>query len=723
MAERRGAKRSGRSRAKRGRKDRAGGESRSRRDRRRDREKGGWFRHPLVRFLIVSGLVAACLGLFVVALILFHYDRQAARFDLSAVGRLPMETEILDATGARIGYLHGEDVGVPVELDSVSRHFLDALIAREDSRFYRHHGIDRYGLVRAWIRNLREGRTVQGASTITMQLTRMTYGLSGRNMQRKLLEMAIARRIEKHYEKDEILSRYVNRIFLGTGMNGIQQAATGYFGKPASDLTLPEAAMIAGVIRAPNGFSPFRHYEKALAEMRSTLSRMEDEGMITAEQAEAHSQARPEVLPQSRWMKILREQAKISERTHLLDMIENRVEELVPSLAGVGGLTVRTTFDLRLQNATRASVARRLSEIESLPGYGHPTYSEYTSGDPEYLQAAVSVVENFTGAFRAVVGGRDHDHSQFHRAIRSRRPMGSVFKPLVYGAAFERGLFPGVLISDARIEPGEIPWDPEGWDPNNADGVHGGPMPAEVGLIRSRNTMTARVGEWAGIENVLTMMEHAGLGDPGEEISPTIYIGTLGASVNRLASAYTIFATGGIRHEPFFIQAIEDRDGSLLYEHEGGSYRVLSPGATWLTSNILERVVSEGGTAAALRERGFTAPAGGKTGTTNDFFDAWFSGYTSRLSGCVWIGLDQPDTILEGAYGGAIAMPVWQDIMTEAENLGYEFTDFASPEEVIEMQLCRESGKLARDDCEEAGALYIERVPHDLIPRKFCDRH
>ncbi len=659
----------------------------------------------------------------VLAMIVFHYDRQAARFDISSVGRLPMETEVLDATGERIGYLHGEDVGMPVPLDSVSPHFVNALVAREDSRFYRHHGIDRIGLLRAWIRNAKEGRAVQGASTITMQLTRMTYGLTGKTMQRKLLEMAIARRIEKNYEKFEILSQYVNRIFLGTGMNGIEQASMGYFGKSSSDLTLPEAAMIAGVIRAPNGFSPFRNYEAALREMRSTIWRMEDEGMISKKEAEVFAEARPVVQNQSRWMEILRQQSKVSEQTHLLQMVESKVNELLPSLVGVGGLTIQTTIDLRLQSAAEKSVSARLQEIEIRPGYPHPTLSDFAEGEPAYLQASMSVVENFTGAMRAVVGGREFSHSAYDRAMDSRRPMGSIFKPLVYGTAFERGLFPGVLISDAQLKAGEIKWDREGWDPANSDGTFGDPMPAALGLIRSRNTMTARVGEWAGIENVLTMMEHAGLGSSGEGYSPTVYIGTLGANVSRVASAYSVFATGGVRHQPYYIETVMDRDGSQRFQHEAASYQVLSSGAAWLTSNILKQVLEEGGTGSALRDRGFRAPAGGKTGTTNDFYDAWFAGYTSRLSGCVWIGLDQPDTIYDGAYGGKIAMPIWEDVMKMAQAIGYEFTDFAPPEEVIEMQLCRKSGRLAKDDCAEAGALYIELVPHDLIPRRFCDQH
>lgn len=433
----------------------------------RRKSEARWFHYPLFRFVVVAGLFAAAVALLIGLMVLFHYDRLAAQYDLSAVGRFPLETEVLDATGARIGYLHGEDVGMPVPLESVSPHFFNALIAREDSRFYRHHGIDRYGLVRAWIRNAKEKRAVQGASTITMQLTRMTYGLTGKTIQRKLLEMAIARRIEKHYSKNDILSQYVNRVFLGTGMNGIEQAAQGYFGKSSADLTMPEAAMIAGVIRAPNGFSPFRHYETALREMRGTLGRMEDEGMITKKELARYRDMRPVVLDQDRWMRMLREQSKVSGDSYLLKMIEEKVGELLPSYVGIGGMKIQTTIDMRLQSAVEIAVEERLRALESQPGYSHPTVAGYQSGDPQYLQAAVTILENHSGAMRAMLGGRAYQDSAFNRATQSRRPMGSIFKPLVYGTAFERGLFPGMLISDGRIAPGEISWDDEGWDPQN----------------------------------------------------------------------------------------------------------------------------------------------------------------------------------------------------------------------------------------------------------------
>lgn len=695
-------------------------------------------RGAFFRFVFKFSAFVLALALIAGLLVLHHYDRRAARYDLAAVGRLPRETVVLGADGTRIGHLHAENVTQPVSLAEISPHFLDALVAREDSRFRRHRGVDHIGLVRAWLRNLKEKRFAQGASTLTMQLARMTYGLREKSYERKLVETALARRIEKRYSKDEILHQYANRIFLGTGMNGIGQAARGYFGKSADELTLSESAMIAGIIRAPNGFSPFRHPEAALREMRGTLDRMVEEGMITGEEADAAKASPPAVLPQQRWMERLREQSKVSPGSWELDLVERRIHELFPSHTGTGGLTVHTTFDTRVQRAAEEALEKGLRTVERTPGYRHPLREDYrgrerggegtTHGDgksdPAYLQGAVAVVDNGSGALRALVGGRDHDHSSFNRAIQSNRQMGSVFKPLVYATAFEVGLFPGTLVDDSEIEPGEIEWDPTGWNPANSDGRHLGLLPAEAGLIQSRNTMSVRVGERAGLRRVLAMRELAGLGAAdGTEPLPPVYLGSNGASPRDLASAYSIFATGGERWPTYLVERVLDRDGTVLHEHEAEPHRVVSPGATWMTANLLKRVVEEGGTASSLRSSGFPFPAAGKTGTTDDFHDAWFVGCTSRLTAAVWVGLDQPAPIAPGAFGGKIALPVWRDLMAEAADIGYEFTEFNRPGAVLPVKLCRRSALLANEHCEAEGHAYVEQVPEDMIPRDFCREH
>jgi penicillin-binding protein 1A len=674
--------------------------------------------HPLVRLGVVLFVATGLLSLGAGLVTFYRYDRLAAGYDIRLVSEIPMASEVLDAAGEHLTYLHGDLVGDPVLLEDISPSFLNALVAREDARFYDHHGIDTRGLVRAWVRNLREKRAVQGASTITMQLARISFGLSSRTVERKLLEMALARRIDQEFTKEEIITLYSNRVFLGTGMNGVEQAAQGYFGKPAADLSVPEAAMIAGVLRAPNGFSPFRNYDAALREMRSTLDRMVEEKYLDPTAAAAYAKERPKVLDQKRWMARLREQSKISGGSWVQQLVDEEVAELLPSYAGVGGLIIHTTLDPRLQAAAEQAIAAGLLEAESLASYPHPTYAQYAGGSPEYLQAATLVLENDSGAIRALVGGRDYEHSAFNRATSARRPLGSAFKPFVYGTAFERGLFPGVMISDDQIAPGEIAWHDDDWSPYNADGTYGGLLPAAVGLIRSRNTMTVRVGEWAGIDHVLRMMDYAGLAPAtGAPRNPTVYLGTVESTVKDLTSAYSAFATGGIRWRPHLIESITDRRGTEVYRNTPANYQVFSPGAAWLTSSLLQQVIEEGGTASSLRKGGFQAPAGGKTGTTSEFRDAWFAGYTSRLTASVWLGFDRPAKIGEGAYGGRIALPIWQEIMSAAAGFGYEFGDLPTAE-LVPMELSRTSGLLPNDVDRAAGDVYMEDVPSDLIPQE-----
>ncbi len=671
----------------------------------------------LFTFVVVSGF------LFLIALFifLFQFERRAQAYDIEAVGRPPRRTTILDATNTPIGFFEGVQGG-DLPLRDISKDFLDALIAREDARFFRHHGVDHFGLLRANLRNLQEKRVVQGASTITMQLSRMTFELRERSYERKLIEMAIARRIERHYSKQEILRLYVNRVFLGTGMHGIEEAAEGYFGKTPSELNLPEAAMIAGIIRAPNGFSPFRHPEASFREMRTTLDRMVDVGMIDADQATIAKGLQPRVKPQERWMDLLQDRREIFKKDWILNMIEAELEQLVPGSKGYGGFTIKCTIDHRIQNSTATAIERWLAGVERVPGYTHPKYPALNGkGEPIYLQGAGVVVDNFNGAIRALVGGRDFSHSEFNRAIFENRQAGSIIKPLVYATAFEKGMFPGTFVSDERILPGEFDWWPsKDWSPLNSDNVHSGVLPAEEGLIKSRNTMTVRVGERAGIDNFQRMLKHAGMSHDKVVRDPQMFIGNVAISLLATTSAYTAFPMGGVRHKPFLIESIEDQTKKIIYHNKLENYQLFSPEAAWLTSSILQKVLEQGGSGARLREWGFDAPAGGKTGTTNDFVDAWFLGYTSRLTGGFWVGFDKPTPILQGAYGSVVAMPVWKETMALAQKIGYEFSEFQQPTEIFPVRLCRKTGLLASPACEKRGFAYTEQVPSSLIPKKFC---
>ena len=667
----------------------------------------------------------------------WYFDYKAAAFDMGKVGSMPRESVVYDWRGEEIGRMQSDD-RIVVSLSQVSPFFLDALLAREDKRFYEHGGIDYFGVARAALRNLKDGSVVQGASTLTMQLARNSFELRERSLRRKLLEMAIARRIEVAYSKDEILELYVNRIFFGSGLYGIERASISYFGKPAAKMNLGEAAMLAGIIRAPNRFSPFRHYKSALGERDMVLGRLLSERMITTEEKEKATGKSIQVRKQKyglAWRTkspgknqpvsegvmgaVRRDLRAIMEKTELED----------------GGLEIYTTFDIRLQRALEQAVESRLRAVERTRGYPHRTMAQFDvrwlknkDERSDYLQAAAVMIDNGSGAVRAMVGGRNYQHSQFNRALVGRRTVGSVFKPLVYAAAFESGTFPGTLISDNSIRRGEIKWYPGNWSPRNSDGEYLGLQKAELGLIRSRNTMSVRVGERAGIDVVKEMAIHAGLAGNsdggGVEKSPQLYIGNMAATLEAVTSAYSVFPNKGFRLRPYVIERIKGRRNDVTYENRRVGYRVLTAEAAWMTSRILEKVMAEGGTGSSARELGFTAPSGGKTGTTNDYQDAWFLGYSNRLTGGVWVGLDQPQKIIDHGYGSRLALPIWVDAMNAAGAME-EYQPGSLPEamDVMQVELCRISGKLVNKGCRQRRLAYREKVPDALIPRTVCDVH
>ena len=686
-----------------------------------------WWARSLASLTIFIAIIGGTIALGVYV----RYKRMAGSYDLRQIGRMPQESVVFDTYGTPFTRLHG-DGRVIVGLEDVSPFFVDALIAREDTRFYQHSGIDLFGVARAIVRNAREGGFAQGASTLTMQLARISFDMREKTLHRKLVEAMLARRIENHYSKQQIIFLYANRVFLGSGLYGIEAAARAHFGKPASDLSLGESAMLAGVIRAPNRFSPFRHYQAALSERDTVLNRMLELEMISAEQAQA---AKMEIIPvlsqdeispsDLRPMGVTEIDRKHRNESYLSEAVRREIERLLTDeQQQVGGLDIYTTFDLELQEAAEQAVENRLHSIEATPGYPHPTRAARRGDQIDYLQAAVTVVDNGLGAVRAMVGGRSFEESRYNRATQARRQAGSIFKPLIYAIAFESGLFPGTLISDQPIQPGEIAWDTTGWSPRNSDGTFGGWTRAEEGLIRSRNTMTVRVGETAGIDAVSEMARYAGIADPAAEAafsSPQIYVGNLGASLMSLTSAYSAFANEGFRADPYFIERIQDRLGNVLYQREPEGYRVVSPGATWLTSQVLQKVMEPGGTGQSVSDLGVSFPVAGKTGTTNDYHDAWFVGYSSSLSCGVWVGLDQPERIVDRGYGGRIALPIWADIMRASETLRYPTMPLPVADDVMTVELCQASGLLASSECRAHGDAYEERAPDAMIPRQTCD--
>lgn len=615
-------------------------------------------RHVLLVSLLKIGIVTAVLWSIVGA----GYYGWAHLFDIREINEMDERSVIYDHEGKYYSRLAGEN-RVAVPFDKVSNDFYNALISREDTRFYKHHGIDPIGIARAVVRNLFLGGFREGASTITQQLARNSFPLGGKNLHRKLIEAALAFRIETELTKEEILAAYVNRIYFGSGTYGIEAASQTYFGKPASKLNLPESATLAGLIRSPNRFSPLNNPEGSLRERNTVLGRMRDLGLITSVQYDEASASPLLAMPRFKTS---------PEDNWAMDAILRELELMLePGQMNEGGLKIYTTIDGPLQAASEQAVRDRLQAVEVQPGYPHKPMSEFvgTVLDGEksapYLQAAAIALDNKSGGIRAIVGGRDYENSKFHRALFGKRQAGSVIKPFVYACAFESGIASNEPVSDDRIQPGEIPRKFGSYDPSNSDGSYRGLQPAGEGLIDSRNTMTVRLGMRAGLDRIANMIVKAGIAaDPPR--FPAICLGAFETNLKDITSAYTVFPTGGVKLQPYLIDRVFDARGNALYKSTRGRIPVINPAAARMTTSLLEDVVTRG-TAARAREFGLTGKAAGKTGTTNNYLDAWFVGFDPSLTCGVWVGFDKPRPIKPGGYGGALALPIWVDIIEAAK--------------------------------------------------------
>ena len=596
------------------------------------------------------------------------YYLWALTFDLSTIGQMPQRSSIYDRTGTFYSRTMGEN-RVVVPYDRVSPEFVKALISREDSRFYEHRGVDPVGIARAAVRNLLFGSMKEGASTITQQLARNSFPLGGKNFNRKFLEAAMAFRIEMELKKEQILELYMNRIYFGSGLYGVEAASLAYFGKPAADMDLSEAALLAGLIRSPNRYSPFNNLPASLKQRDIVLDRMEELELIThAEHVKASSEKinpRPRRLvnPLNSWA---------------VDAILHELEQVVsPSQIADGGLRIDTSIDAGLQQAAEQSLTRRLQEIEERPDY-RQQHSMTTKGkksgsakapepprppeEPEQLQGALLAIDNASGGITAIVGGRNFTESKYNRALVATRQIGSSAKPFVYEEALRKGVItPETPVSDSRLTQAELPPRSPAYDPQNSDGTFGGDLPAKEGLIHSRNTMSVRIGMATGLGTVASIMEKLGLAEDVPRY-PSICLGSFESTLKNVTVAYTALATGGSRLHPHIIEQVTDDDGKVLFRATHDRVPVLDPGAARATTGILTEVLTRG-TASKASSLGLRKPAAGKTGTTDHFVDAWFLGYTQGLTCGVWVGFDRPKTIMRGGYGAELALPIWVDVI------------------------------------------------------------
>jgi len=580
----------------------------------------------------------------------------------------------------------------PVVLTDVPEDLIQALIATEDTRFYSHRGIDLRGIARALYRNVRAKKVLEGGSTLTQQLAKVLFLTPERSYARKLKEMALALKIEQRYTKREILTLYLNQMYFGSGAYGVEAASQIYFGKKVKDLDTAECALLAGLPRSPKYYSPFKSPENARNRRAYVLNRMVATRILTPAQAE---EAKKAPLPLQPALKTG------GPAPYFVEYVRQKVEERFgSSILYSGGLNIYTSINDELQNDAEQAVRSGLPRIEARHGK--------KGSSP--LQAALIAIDPASGHIRAMVGGRDFSQSQFNRAWQAQRQPGSAFKPLIYAAALDRGFGAADILDDSPLT---IKVDnKKTWTPENFTRTYEGPVTMRKALAQSLNIPTVRLLEKIGVDSAILYAKKLGIKSPLTPY-PALALGSSDVTLLELTSAYTVFDNHGIRVGPVSILSITDSTGRVLFANDALPEQVIKPETAYLITNLLKGVI-ERGTAWKARELG--RPAAGKTGTTNDFRDAWFMGYTPGLVAGVWVGYDDHRSIGPRETGARTALPIWLDFMKTLDNREKE--DFTVPDGILFKQIDPRTGLLSTENCKQS---FREAFMPGTEPRKFCD--
>jgi penicillin-binding protein 1A len=633
---------------------------------------------------------------------------------------VPRQTSKVYAADGRFITELGLERRTLVTIDEIPKHVREAFVITEDRRFYSHNGIDYPRIFGAAARNIRAGRYAQGFSTITMQLARNVFPdriSREKTLFRKLKEAKVSRAIERRYSKNKILELYLNQIYLGNGAYGIETASQRYFGKRVKELSVAEAAMLAGLPKGPERYNPRRFADRAIQRRNTVLELMRREGAITDGDAS---------LAKSYPLQLAARTESGDVAPYFVEWVRQQLEEHFGKALYDEGLKVYTSIDLDMQGAAERALENQLKAIEAgrHGAYKHLTYEAYQaraaeSGEPggansPYLQGAFVAVEPRSGTVRAMVGGRDFGDSKFNRAVQALRQPGSTFKPVVYAAAVHEGMSPATVVDDSPISLDQL--SGEQWTPQNYDMKFMGQLPMRRALYLSRNLAAIRTGMQVGTEPVTTMARRFGITTPIPPY-PSIFIGSADVYPIQMIGAYSVFANLGLRTTPHAIVRVENAQGQLVWEPDNVREAVLSPEESWLMVNMMKDVVVRG-TAARVWSSGFKVPAGGKTGTTNDGADVWFIGYTADLVAGVWMGFDRPTKIKGNAQGGELASPVWSSFMTEVYRRKPQPPDWPRPDGVIAREVDSRTGLLPNASC--ADAIVTEYFVAGTEPTLYC---
>jgi penicillin-binding protein 1A len=647
---------------------------------------------------------------------------QAASGDCPPVSRFaaykpPEATRILAMDGSRLADL-SPDRRVVVGLDEIPRTVSAGFVAVEDRRFFRHRGVDYRAVPRAVLANVKSLSFAEGFSTITMQLARNVFPDElprAKKLRRKMCEIQLAGAIEREFSKREILERYINQVYMGDGLYGVEEAAQGYFGRSARHLTLPQSALLVGMVKNPEGYNPRKHPLRAVQRRNVVLAVMAREGLITAAERGAAAEMPLDLAPP-------REAA--GSAPFVVAAVRAELRERFGSDAHIQGLRVFTGIDPAIQRAARDALVAQIERVEggAFGTYPHERPAEQVlppaqgSGSP-YLQGTAVILDVRTGSVRALVGGRDFSHSSYDRALTARRQPGSAFKPIVYAAALSAG-----LPASARIETTPVSvvntqgaWRPEDLVPDSVAS-----LTVRSALALSSNNGAVRVGQWVGTGRVIDMARDLGITTPIPDY-PSIFLGSAEVTAAELVAAYATLGNGGNRVRPTLITRVEDNRGRILWEAPPPVARAVDPRVAFLTTSMMEDVVDRG-TATVVRNEGFWHPAAGKTGTTNGAKDVWFVGMTPELAGAVWLGFDTPKTILPAAFGGRLAAPVWTEIMKAAYTNRAAPGPWQPPPGMVSVPIDGVTGGLATDRCPPQD-LRVEYFIPGTEPREYCPLH
>jgi 1A family penicillin-binding protein len=577
---------------------------------------------------------------------------------------------------------------IDVPLDRVSPHMIDALLSVEDRRFFSHHGMDPIRIAGAAWRNFRAGRIVEGGSTITQQLARASLS-SERTYDRKIREILLAAQIEQRYTKSQILQQYLNTVYLGNGYYGVEAASQGYFGKPAADLEPHEAALLAALVRSPSTDAPSVGPARALKRRNLVLRLMQRNGFLS-DAALRTASAIPIPGTKSPGHSAAATTTAANDANSGLYFQEEVRRQLFAMFGAEqvlrGGLRVHSSYDPELQHQAEAVVTGRIAEIAKTRPAARDLQGSFIAMDPS------------TGDVRALVGGRDFNASSFNRATQAHRQAGSAFKPIIFAAALERGYSPGTLLRDldAPIAAGNDMWLP-------SDGHEQAEYTLRGALKVSSNRAAAQLLQQIGVSTAVYYAQRLGI-ESQLPMVPSLALGTGEVTLLELTTAYTAFANRGNVAAPRFITRVDDATGTTIYSAAQRHTPAISSTTAYLMSSMLSDVISSG-TGVAARAAGFKLPAAGKTGTTDNYADAWFVGYTSHLVAGVWFGLDRPAPIMRAGFASVVAVPAWGRFMRVAT--AHDKPDwYEMPADVEKVAICRASGARATDACKHQLEMY-----------------